>query len=123
MAYVAREIIKDNQLAEYVEANSGEAISKLCGISWLDEAMLIDIVATDVTVGTAISAKLQDSSGLNNLGVQDWHDVATVSITADGVFTIDAAGASRKVRPLCRVIILLGAGDECTITSIRVCGS
>lgn len=123
MSYVAREIIKNNRSASYVAADSGAEISKLFGIAWLDEDMLIDIVATAAVAGAGVSATLQDSSGVDENGVQKWNTVASVSITGAGVFTIDASTASRKLRPLCRVILTVGAGGSATLSSIRVCGS
>lgn len=86
--------------------------------------LIIDITVNPAVVATGITAKLQDSMD-NTL----WVDKKTVSITAvssDTLFVIkllpDVAGdqASLPLRPTGRIVVSTGAGDSCTIKSVKV---
>jgi len=87
-----------------------------------NEAMRVDLVVSDVTASTGITAKLQQKI------VDSFSDVATVSITGNGTFTIlinarnDSAGyySLLPLSNLGRVVISTGAGDAVTVDNVYV---
>lgn len=85
-----------------------------------------DIVCSSVTVTTGITAKVQIDPAATNNYVDLASGNASVSITADGVFSIKLniqRAADQADLPLakpCRILITTGAGDAVTIDKIYI---
>lgn len=106
-------------------SETNTVVSEVVRISDEDSRCInIDITAASTTVATGITAKLQDSAQGGALA--SWNDNGTVSITGDGVFTIDllaeASGdqANLPLRPYIRVVVSTGVGDAATISKVLV---
>lgn len=86
----------------------------------------IDLIASALTVGAGVTAKLQHATFVNADGTATWTDTKTASLTTTGLATItvlvEVAGDQGfcPLRPNGRVVLTTGAGSSATISDIRV---
>lgn len=88
----------------------------------------VDLVADDVTVTTAITWKLQTSSGVDKDGADNWVDSSgNVTISADGSTTlalnVQHTAADEQYLPLRakgRVVMTTSTTDTVTVEQLRV---
>lgn len=118
--YTAKDLLTDKTNIVIGASETDTVVTRNFKISNGDsKSMLVKVEAITTTIGTAVTANLQDSWD----GGTTWADVKTVSITGDGAFEIEVNaldGADTLMWPLGRVTIDSGSGDAATITNVYV---
>lgn len=115
------EILLDKTAQAVPEETTAQVVSEVFNI-YDNRYLLIDIVASDVTDTTGITAVFQDKSGTGST----WTTKKSVAIEANGQVSIslmpEVAGDQTylPLRKQGRVVITTGADDEVTIDSIVV---
>lgn len=90
------------------------------------ERIRIDLIASALTVGAGITAKLQVSPGVDSTGAKIWVDSKTAAMTATGASTITLqpeVTGDQTYLPLpdtARVVVTTGAGSSVTVIHINV---
>lgn len=123
-AYLAKNVIKAG-LTAVPQSQSNVPISENFQINDAGRLnILIAIVTGDVTVGTAITAKLQTSLD----GGTTWKDAKTVTLAADTTtydisLNVQVTGDQTylPLRPLGRIVVSTGSGDTSNVTAVYVC--
>jgi hypothetical protein len=120
--------LRDDKLAKKSSIEVGASASEVVTEEFkltpgaANNAMRVDVVASSVTASTGITAKLQQKVA------GTYSDVATVSVTGNGTFSIllngrDTGASYFSLLPLsnlARVLLTTGAGDTATIDNVYV---